>query len=75
MLEFKTAKLFKSLSEKRGRDAMFKCAICGRFVSYDRRTVNIKYYTDSIFERYEEQWFPEEMIEYTHKKCEVKNEK
>lgn len=51
---------------------MFKCSICGRFVSYDRRTVNIKYYTDAIFDVHEEQWFPEEVTEFTHKKCEKK---
>ena len=55
--------------EKKGRDPMFKCSVCGRFVSYDRRTVKIAHYTDSLFDRSQEQWFPEEVIEFTHKKC------
>lgn len=72
MLEFKTMKEFKIGHDVRGRDPMFKCSVCGRFVSYDRRTVNIRYYTEAIFDRYEEQWFPEDAIEFTHKKCEKK---
>lgn len=63
---------YKIGNEKRGREPMFKCAICGRFVSYDRRTVNIRYFTEAVFNSYEEQWFPEDITEFTHKKCEVK---
>ena len=74
MLQFKTMKDFKLGYEKRGRDSMFKCSICGRFVSYDRRTINIHQYTEGIFDVNEEQWYPEEVVEFTHKKCEKKNE-
>ena len=63
---------FKNANKKRGRDAMFKCSICGKFVLYDRRTVNTHQYTDSIFDGSQEQWYPEEEIEFIHKKCEKK---
>ena len=55
-----------------GRDPMFKCAICGKYVSYDRRKVNIDYATNAIFSASEEQWFPEDETIFTHKKCDKK---
>ena len=67
MFNFKTGR-----NDKRGRDPMFKCSVCGKFVSYDRRRVNVSYYTNAIFDVYQEQWYPEEETEFTHKKCEKK---
>ncbi len=56
----------------KGRDPCFKCSVCGEFVKYDRRTTNIKHNTNSVFNSYEEQWYPEEEIIFTHRKCESK---
>lgn len=52
-----------------GRDMCFKCSICGQYVKYDRRTTNIENNVVSVFNSSEEQWFPEEEIIFTHKKC------
>lgn len=54
-----------------GRDPTFKCSGCGQYVKYDRRTVNIDYNTASVFNAREEQWFPEEEVIFTHKKCDA----
>lgn len=61
--------------EKRGRHPDFKCCICGRFVPYDRRKIIISEYTIGVFNSYEEQWFPEDCIQVSHKKCETKLKK
>ena len=58
--------------EKRGRDPMFKCSICGRFVSYDRRTVNWENGVDWVYDGYLEFSIPEDIVIFTHKKCEKK---
>jgi hypothetical protein len=59
-------------NKRMGRHPDFKCVICGRFVSYDRRKTVIEYGIDSIFDKYQEQWFPEEMVYMYHKKCKTK---
>ena len=57
----------------KGRDADFKCAICGRFTPYDRRKVIVTWHTIAVFSVSQEQYFPEDIIEMTHKKCKTKS--
>ena len=57
----------------KGRDADFKCAICGRYVPYDRRKVDVHYEQIASFNPYQEQYYPEDIIEMTHKKCKTKS--
>ena len=56
----------------RGRDLEFKCVICGRFVSYDGRKTVTEHQVNGIFDNYQEQWFPEEIVNMYHKKCKRK---
>lgn len=57
----------------KGRDPVFKCSICGKFCSYDRRTVNIKQELIYYFDAYEEQWTAEHETIFTHKNVNLKN--
>jgi len=50
------------------RDPDFKCMICGKYVSYDRRKTVVENRTLSIFDS-QEQYCPEEIVEMYHKKC------
>lgn len=56
----------------RGRDSCFRCIYCERFVSYDMRKTGKNYRTESYFSLIEEQYFPEEIVEFYHKKCKHK---
>lgn len=71
MLNFK--KYINDIKKRGGRTPEFKCSICGKFLSYDRRTVIVNYYTKAIFDYNEEQWFPEDVTEFIHKKCLTKS--
>ena len=53
----------------KGRDNDFKCAICGKYVSYDRRKTVIKHtqYWNGFYEDMQED------IEIYHKKCFTKS--
>lgn len=53
----------------KGRDACFRCIYCERFVSYDMRKTGKQYYTDSVWDRYDGIYYPEERVEFYHKKC------
>lgn len=60
-----------SLKKKKGRDADFKCIYCGKFVSYDRRKTKVDCKTEAYFNANQEQWFPEEVVEMCHRRCET----
>lgn len=55
--------------KKFGRDADFKCIICGKFVSYDKRKTDIDFVIEEKFDSSQEQWYPEEKMYCKHKKC------
>ncbi len=59
----------------KGRDSDFLCIYCGRFVSCDMRKTGKQYYTDSVWDRYDGIYYPEERVEFYHKKCKSKKEK
>ena len=59
----------------KGRNSVFKCSVCGKFCSYDRRTVNVKTEQISYFDSTQEQWYPEYETTFTHKKCDKLKEK
>lgn len=65
----------RNILSRRGRDPDFKCTICGKYVSYDRRTIVIKNYMERMFSTAEEQYLLENVVQITHRKCMKKGKK
>jgi hypothetical protein len=57
------------METKKGRTPQFKCIYCGQFLPYDYRKIKVENRTERKFNVYEEQWFPEEVVEMYHKHC------